>query len=290
MIGSKLKKYRQDLKVTGETLSNLAGIKRSWLSQIENEKKYPPVDTFMNLIEAIAKVSPLTEENAEFVITENSYQEFKSLLKITFFHNSESDDDYNENQIVEENVMVEAYAIDDNVRIDINFEIKKPRIELVTDEDIDKQLRYFYFSSHKDEYIRKENILGLDNIQDYNELPLALQLDEVRTNLYNWWYNHILKDFYDTFNTNIEITNEELTIFGALMSIVNPDGTFTPYNSDDITNIPKSLLNEKQVTFDISYIKDKNLRLTLDGKPLSNTEIEMLDVSLSAIRYNRQSK
>lgn len=38
MIGSKLKKYRQDLKLTVETLAGLAGIKRSWLSQIENEK------------------------------------------------------------------------------------------------------------------------------------------------------------------------------------------------------------------------------------------------------------
>ena len=39
MIGKKLKKYRLMLEVTGETLANLAGIKRSYLSQIENEKK-----------------------------------------------------------------------------------------------------------------------------------------------------------------------------------------------------------------------------------------------------------
>ena len=74
------------------------------------------------------------------------------------------------------------------------------------------------------------------------------------------------------------------------MSLVNPDGTFTPYSSEDITNIPKSLLNEKTVIFDISYIKDKNLKLTLDGRPLSNSEIDMMDVSVSAIRYKRERK
>ncbi|XOW22543.1 helix-turn-helix transcriptional regulator [Lactococcus lactis] len=40
MIGKKLKEYRLSLKFTGDTLANLAGIKRSYLSQIENEKKY----------------------------------------------------------------------------------------------------------------------------------------------------------------------------------------------------------------------------------------------------------
>lgn len=133
-----------------------------------------------------------------------------------------------------------------------------------------------------DKYLIESDKIGIS-------APLY-KIEEITIPLYEWWYNHILKDFYDTFNTGIVVTNEEMTIFGALMSLANPDGTFTPYSSEDITNIPKSLLNEKTVTFDISYIKDKNLRLTLDGRLLSNQEREILDVSLSAIRYKRERK
>ena len=52
MIGKKIKEYRQLLKVTGTVLANLAGIKQSYLSQIENERKVPPLDTFINLVTA----------------------------------------------------------------------------------------------------------------------------------------------------------------------------------------------------------------------------------------------
>ena len=70
MIGKKLKEYRQTLKVTGETLANLAGIKRSYLSQIENEKKVPPIDTFINIVNSISKISPINDENVNDVLTE----------------------------------------------------------------------------------------------------------------------------------------------------------------------------------------------------------------------------
>ena len=171
---------------------------------------------------------------------------------------------------------------------DITFETEQQAQN--KQSEIEKLIKDFFFNSYKydssnvSSLVDKLFILPRDNKLD---VPLY-NIEEIKIPLYEWWYNHILKDFYDTFNTDIEITNEELVIFGALMSLVNPDGTFTPYNSDDITNIPKSLLNEKIVTFDISYIKDKNLRLTLDGKPLSNPEVDMLDVSLSAIRYKRE--
>lgn len=290
MIGSKLKNYRLSLKVTGETLAGLAGIKRSWLSQIENEKKYPPVDTFMNLIEAVAKISPITKENANDILTEERYLDFRKMVRVFFDEIPEFDD--NENFVkmnTEYRIMyldeelLNGYIIE-NMDYDYDLGVIKNKNE------IEKLIKDFFFNSYKydssnvSSLVDKLFILPRDNKLD---VPLY-NIEEIKIPLYEWWYNHILKDFYDTFNTDIEITNEELVIFGALMSLVNPDGTFTPYNSDDITNIPKSLLNEKIVTFDISYIKDKNLRLTLDGKPLSNPEVDMLDVSLSAIRYKRE--
>lgn len=290
MIGSKLKSYRLSLKVTGETLAGLAGIKRSWLSQIENEKKYPPVDTFMNLIEAVAKISPITKENANDILTEERYLDFRKMVRVFFDEIPEFDD--NEN-FVKMNTEYRIMYLDEellNGYIIGNMDYDYDLGVIKNKNEIEKLIKDFFFNSYKydssnvSSLVDKLFILPRDNKLD---VPLY-NIEEIKIPLYEWWYNHILKDFYDTFNTDIEITNEELVIFGALMSLVNPDGTFTPYNSDDITNIPKSLLNEKIVTFDISYIKDKNLRLTLDGKPLSNPEVDMLDVSLSAIRYKRE--
>ncbi len=288
MIGAKLKKYRLGLGVTGETLAGLAGIKRSWLSQIENEKKYPPVDTFMNIVEAIARISPLSEKNASEILTEERYSDFRKLVTVEF----------------------EDYDISDT-------EIKKMGYDLLSDyavrysgtylffgylddfypseieaKKIEEDIRDYYFNGYKDPEYWVKNLVDkrfIPSGQSEINVPLY-KIEEIRVPLYEWWYNHILKDFYDTFNTDIVVTSEEMTIFGALMSLVSSDGTFTPYSSEDITNIPKSLLNEKTVIFDISYIKDKNLKLTLDGRPLSNSEIDMMDVSVSAIRYKRERK
>lgn len=310
MIGAKLKKYRQDLKLTGETLAGLAGIKRSWLSQIENEKKYPPVDTFMNLINAIAKVSPITQENSKIILNEENYREFINLTTFSpFYFNKhtnkhvydfETEGGYPDiSTVVNIALLGNKNLQDSSGNYIVAFQTKGSHKAYSSDEDrhlyiknstaqnmeieLDEELRYFFFDEWK-------SYIHFSTEDNNGKNIFVYDLEFVRLSLYEWWYDHILQDFYDAFNTDIEISNEEMTIFGALMSLANSDGTFTPYSSEDITNIPKSLLNEKTVTFDISYIKDKNLKLTLDGKLLSNSEIEMLDVSLSAIRYRRKQK
>ena len=48
MIGKKLREYRGKLRLTGTTLAKLAGINQPYLSEIENEKKVPPFDTFFS--------------------------------------------------------------------------------------------------------------------------------------------------------------------------------------------------------------------------------------------------
>lgn len=303
MIGKKLKEYRRNLKLTGETLANLAGIQRSYLSQIENEKKIPPFDTFMNLVDAIAKILPINDENASEILTEEVYQDFKSLLEI---EKSELKKEYlnydfekkKKNYSERKGVYVTANSEADmgkNWRvyydmdpIDIAF-VPEDKLDKI-DEIIDKKLRKLFFDNYKGgqeySFVTPWNLTVLDN--EWYSPIFIYGLDFVAQSLYEWWYNHILKDFYDTFGANLEVSPEELVIYSALLSIMNPDETFTPYSSDDTINIPKSLLNKKTVTFDIGYIKDKNLKLNLDGKLLSNVEIDMLDVSLSAIRYKRE--
>lgn len=288
MIGTKLKEYRLSLGVTGETLAGLAGIKRSWLSQIENEKKYPPVDTFMNIVEAIARISPLSDKNASEILTEERYSDFRKLVTVEF-----EDYDISDTEIKKMGYdLLSDYAVRySGTYLFFGYLDDFYPSEIET-KKIEEDIRDYYFNGYKDpEYWVKSLVDKRFIPSGQSEINVPLyKIEEIRVPLYEWWYNHILKDFYDTFNTDIVVTSEEMTIFGALMSLANSDGTFTPYSSEDITNIPKSLLNEKTVIFDISYIKDKNLKLTLDGRPLSNSEIDMMDVSVSAIRYKRERK
>ena len=76
MLGKKLKQYREITKDTGETIANIAGIKRAYLSQIENEKKVPPFDTFIRIVKALASRSLITTENAKVILTDENYQAF----------------------------------------------------------------------------------------------------------------------------------------------------------------------------------------------------------------------
>ena len=301
MIGKKLKEYRQTLKVTGETLANLAGIKRSYLSQIENEKKVPPIDTFINIVNSISKISPINDENVNDVLTEEMYQEFKSLLKITLFHNSPNDSDFDKDKRVVENVMVDAYMIDGG-NIDIGFDLDKKRVELVTSKDIDSILKPLFFDGYKmDSY--NFNIAN----DDYSDV-IAYQIPEVRENLFKWWYNYILQDIIKTgikdnviyadkeineidmplsnYDTNLSEADRKL--LAELWPLMDENGQFTPYNDDDSINISKDLLNGKTVTFDIRSITDKNVRALLDGQLLSNDELTAIKFTLNGIRYNRE--
>lgn len=304
MIGAKLKNYRESLKFTGEVLSGLAGIKRSWLSQIENEKKYPPMDTFMNLVEAIAHTSIINEKNKDYVLSDKN---FVSFLKLTSFFVkipnakwNQDDDSIGWYQNISDLVKYSSLITDDAgvctilcrlsgyspiFKIYIFPENFNDSYEMIA--EIKKELKKFFMREAFTELISNTEEKPAQKMVVYH-------FEEVRETLFEWWYNSILQDFYYSFryamNNELALAEEEVIIFNKLSSLINHDGTFTPFSDEDITNIPKSLLNEKTVTFDISYIKDKNLKLTLDGKLLSNQEIEILDVSLSAIRYKRDQK
>lgn len=274
MIGIKIKKYRLSLKMTGAMLANIAGINQPYLSQIENEKKIPPFDTFMNLVDSIAKISPLTEKNADIILTESMFQEFYSLLNKDLYYDIETDE------------IVITFYMPNESYIEFKGFINKKNIEDVTVADCENVAREFFFNCYKgNDYEKSEyNLVGYENLN--GDLPIY-NFYELRQPLYEWWYNYILLDFTSDFEACENVSDEEKGIHSSLLSLRNQDGTFSPKSDEDTTNIPKELLNGKEVNFDLNDYNDKNLRLLLGGKMLSKSEKDILKVSIDAIKFNR---
>jgi len=57
MLGDELRKARQDAALTQEQLSFAANIDRSYISQLENNRKSPTVDVLFRICDAL-NVSP----------------------------------------------------------------------------------------------------------------------------------------------------------------------------------------------------------------------------------------
>ena len=287
MIGQKLKKYRQTLQVTGETLANLAGIKRSYLSQIENEKKIPPSDTFMNLIVAMCEIAPFNKENSLEILTDKNYQKFRSDVNIKI-EDIPNDPNFDRPPIV----IIFIEVKDSNVNF--NFLSRKINNSLdinLYDKNIDKFLKNVFFHGHEveikhfephDAFYLVPNTDCLRNLED----RFIYSLPYCRKSIFNWWYNKILSDFYNSFSST-RIIESETTISMFISSLINDDGTFTPSNDKHVLNITKELINGKNVRFDLASTYLKEVTLYLDGELLTNKELETLRVSLNAIKYER---
>ncbi|BDH82387.1 helix-turn-helix domain-containing protein [Lactococcus lactis] len=294
MIGKKLKEYRQNLKVTGETLANLAGMQRSYLSQIENEKKYPPLDTLINLVKAIAKISPITEYNRQDILTEELYKDFRNSIT------------YSVDVLHQYSIVIEL--LDTGISRSLFSEDENP-----TNEEIEETIKSYFISAN----LRFPDALGIKNVAwnleevgphnliDTNEL--LYNYSELRESLYEWWYNFILEDFikngvkdsviYVDKEINeidrplpaydVDLSEGDRKLLAELWPLMDENGVFTSNDDEDSINVTKGLLDGKTVTFDLKEISDKNVRLLLNGQLLTNPEKAMLKVALDAIKYNR---
>lgn len=272
MIGTQIKKYRQMLKMTGETLANLAGIQRSYLSQIENEKKYPPMDTFMNLVKAIARNAPIKSGNYEDILTEKAFEDFVNLLEIDIHY---VDNEYFEGKYV-------IYIHYQSMELYHSVTDEKPDKNKIINNNISKQ----FFEGWREDRIY--NLLTITGHED--EFSIAYSIEDIRESLYIWWYEFLLTEFlYFAESKNSEFSENEADLISQIKSLRNEDGSFSPIDNDT-TNLSNELLNGKIVTFDMRSINDKNMRVLLDGDLLSNDELTAIKFTLNGIRYTRQKK
>lgn len=292
MIGKKLKAYRLMLDLTGTTLAKLAGINQPYLSEIENEKKVPPFDTFMNLVTAISKISPLNEENRSSILTNDNLNKFlgSAIIKA---HEIPNYPDKVSIRVEFEGIYSSLGWIFNKDSDDSRYEPMEPFKE---GKEIDSapfkfkvldELVYFFHNTLDDDPI-------YDNIKNLSESVLY-DLDEtslydfpfIRQSLFEWWYNQILTDITDNLMKGFSIT--EGAILMEVETLRNTNGTFTPTNLENTTNLSKELLDGKTVTFDFRSITDKNVRALLDGQLLTNDELTAIKFTLNGIRYKRQN-
>lgn len=282
MIGKKLQEYRGKLRLTGTTLAKLAGINQPYLSEIENEKKVPPFDTFMNLVNAISKNALITEENKDFIFSDKNYNQFKRNIR---------------------------YEIDGkNFNIYANHTDKLRMLGLIVSEnpskiEIEDRLRtaFRYFEEEVSEWEEKKifNFIALNDYEELNDDGSSsgylfngiYEFDFIRKSLYEWWYNHILQDFVygDKIENNNPNFNLEKELLISVSSLENDEGKFSPVSTDNSVNLSKELLDGKTITLDLRITTDKNIKLLLDGQLLSNDELTALKFTLNGIRYNRKS-
>lgn len=292
MIGKKLKAYRLMLDLTGTTLAKLAGINQPYLSEIENEKKVPPFDTFMNLVTAISKISPLNEENRSSILTNDNLNKFLGTAIIKA-HEIPNYPDKVSIRVMFEGISSELGWIFNKDSDDSRYEPMEPFKE---GKEIDSapfkfkvldELLYFFHNTLDDNPI-------YDNIKNLSESVLY-DLDEtslydfpfIRQSLFEWWYNQILTDITDNLMRGFSISEGKLLM--EVETLRNTNGTFTPTNLENTTNLSKELLDGKTVTFDFRSITDKNVRALLDGQLLTNDELTALKFTLNGIRYKRQN-
>ncbi|MEI3626135.1 helix-turn-helix domain-containing protein [Lactococcus lactis] len=181
MLGKKLKQYREITKDTGETIANIAGIKRAYLSQIENEKKVPPFDTFIRIVKALASRSLITKENAKVILTDENYQAFlkkyyeseigkkskisESELREFFFNSFNANNYFDDNNKID--VFKDVFKIDVFIIIYATDEIRKAKD--------DWWYNYFLSDIVNYSFHTKEHITD-------NEWKILNQISSLRTN------------------------------------------------------------------------------------------------------------
>ena len=238
----------------------------------------------MNLVNAISKNALITEENKDFIFSDKNYNQFKRTIR---------------------------YEIDGkNFNIYANHTDKVSMLELIISEnpskiEIEDRLRtaFQYFKEEASEWEEKKvfNFIALDDYEELNDdgstsiylFNGIYEFDFIRKSLYEWWYNQILTDITDNLmsddNKTIELSISEGELLMEVEALRNTNGTFTPTNLENTTNLSKELLDGKTVTFDFRSITDKNVRALLDGQLLTNDELTAIKFTLNGIRYNRQN-
>lgn len=281
MIGTYLKDLRKRQNIKVVELAKSVQVSQPYISNIENEKRYPTKELFFKIILSIAELSPinydvyfeldLSDEKKEEIYVPDTLPEFweKYSSRILEELNERLDDDEGEIRSLED---FSDYVSSWNL------------------EDMSVFPEYTQFLDSK------YGVNGYGehlNHEDYSSYPDS---EYVKGMVVDYWYQRFLTEFVEYFEDSSIIdgiskaeyteimlntlTDQEIEIYSAVKALQHKTGTFDRYRFKEL---------DKTKLTDLNIIDDPEVinKLTLDGKSLSSTDIIALQNTINGIRYNR---
>lgn len=276
MIGTYLKEIRKNQNIKVVELAKTVKVSQPYISNIENEKRYPTKELFFKIIVSIAELSPINydvytaldlsdEEKKEIHIpdTLNEFWEKYSSCILEKLNNILDDDDEEIRTLEDFSNYVSSWSLED-------MSIFPEYTEFL-------QSKYGF-----DSY--GENL-------DYKDYSSYTDPKYVRRLVIDYWYQYFLTKFVADFEYGITkaenkehilntLTVQELEIFSAVEELRHKTGRFDRYQFKELSQTHITDLN---IIDDIEALH----KITLDGKELSNEDIISLQNVINGIRYKR---
>lgn len=283
MIGSYLKNLRKEQDIKVVELAKAVQVSQPYISNIENEKRYPSKELFFKIIISIAELSPINYEIYNSLDLSDEQKKEIDILDIL----PEFWDKYRSSVLEEINDWK-----------DENLEEK----EIISYEDF---IDYFnpinlndmsVFPEFTEFLDSKYGVNGYTEMAIYNDYASYIDPEYVKGLVTDYWYQRILTDFITCFEapssmdevskaeyTEImlgTLTVQELEIYSAVKELQNKGGVFDRYTFKE--------LNKNNLT-DLNIIDHPEaiFKLSLDGKLLSDEDIIALQTTINGIRYKR---
>ncbi|MGH2328325.1 helix-turn-helix transcriptional regulator [Streptococcus uberis] len=284
MIGEFIKGIRVKHNIRVVDLAGIVGVSQPYISNIENEKRYPTVELFFRIIYALSELSPFNsdvsfslenvlehERKADFFISD-TLEEFWNLhnKEILEYLNSFIDEDEDEIRDFEDfKEYVNHWTYDDMISIPAykNFLDDKYGVD-----NYGEFLNYYDYSSYNDK-------------------------DYVKSLVVDYWYQEYLNDFLEFFEINSineqyyreqyaeivlnTVTEVEAEIYKVVRSLKNKTGMFSDY-------IFQQDINEEFTDLNIFDNHKFMSQITLDGKKLTMENIASIRNTINGIRYERK--
>lgn len=281
MIGTYLKDLRKRQNIKVVELAKSVQVSQPYISNIENEKRYPTKELFFKIILSIAELSPinydvyfeldLSDEKKEEICVPDTLPEFweKYSSRILEELNEQLDDDEGEIRSLED--------FSDYVS---SWNLEDMSVFPEYTEFLDSKYGVNGYGEHL-------------NYEDYSSYPDS---EYVKGMVIDYWYQRFLTEFVEYFEDSSIIdgiskaeyteimlntlTDQELEIYSAVKALQHKTGTFDRYRFKEL---------DKTKLTDLNIIDDPEVihKLTLDGKSLSSTDIIALQNTINGIRYNR---
>lgn len=281
MIGTYLKDLRKRQNIKVVELAKSVQVSQPYISNIENEKRYPTKELFFKIILSIAELSPinydvyfeldLSDEKKEEIYVPDTLPEFweKYSSRILEELNEQLDDDEGEIRSLED--------FSDYVS---SWNLEDMSVFPEYTEFLDSKYGVNGYGEHL-------------NHEDYSSYPDS---EYVKGMVVDYWYQRFLTEFVEYFEDSSIIdgiskaeyteimlntlTDQELEIYSAVKALQHKTGTFDRYRFKEL---------DKTKLTDLNIIDDPEVihKLTLDGKSLSSTDIVALQNTINGIRYNR---